>query len=608
MATTLESTFASHPELVNALFPVWNAYIPQVPTAKQTAFLMLPHLEAFFGGAGGGGKTSVLCMGALQYCHIPNYSAVIFRKTHKDHLEPKSPGARIIEWIGEQTEKGLINGPRTKLGVRFDGQQMQFTFFPSYSTLMLGYIGEAGQKYRYQGTEFQYIGWDEVAQHWEDDYTFMFSRLRKNSCPIHKVYNECADGSHESIYELLGVPGICSCCRQPWILGEDNGQHKGDPIYVDGCKFCDQAKAIPLRIRATSNPPGMGERGAVGDWVKNRFDIRPDPKTGMFRGMHPTRFYMPSYVTDNPHVSQNEYMAALQHMDPISRDQMIKGDWNVQSSGRFRREWARYYTYRPNPASEEDQAKYFPPTGWRTRLDQQPIGKPFYGDIHPNDFFIMGEARLGNAVGRSWLRSQCHCFSTVDPAASLRDGPNDAQIWEGKKEPSYTVIATWLLTPDFNLLWVDMVRFQRELPFIIPACVEVFQRLRPDYFVIEANGINTGVVQYAIKEGLNVKPYFPMGKGDPFQRAWSAANRMEHGQIWLPSHDPPWLAPAVQEVFTWTGMKGQRDDIVSALSMAAHTVDDMASSHEQKPKQGGSGTPPLPRAHGGLDMGSPLSY
>lgn len=33
----------------------WSRYIPHAPLSKQLAFLMLPHREAFFGGAAGGG-------------------------------------------------------------------------------------------------------------------------------------------------------------------------------------------------------------------------------------------------------------------------------------------------------------------------------------------------------------------------------------------------------------------------------------------------------------------------------------------------------------------------------------------------------------------------
>jgi len=48
----------------------WNKYIPSQPTAKQIAFLSLPHVEALYGGAAGGGKSEALLMGALQYCEV----------------------------------------------------------------------------------------------------------------------------------------------------------------------------------------------------------------------------------------------------------------------------------------------------------------------------------------------------------------------------------------------------------------------------------------------------------------------------------------------------------------------------------------------------------
>ena len=41
-------------------------------------------LEALFGGAAGGGKSSALLMSALQYVDVPGYSAILFRKTFAD--------------------------------------------------------------------------------------------------------------------------------------------------------------------------------------------------------------------------------------------------------------------------------------------------------------------------------------------------------------------------------------------------------------------------------------------------------------------------------------------------------------------------------------------
>ena len=59
----------------------WSPYIPHQPTPKQREFLSLTDREAFYGGAAGGGKSDALLMGALQYVHVPNYAAILFRRT-----------------------------------------------------------------------------------------------------------------------------------------------------------------------------------------------------------------------------------------------------------------------------------------------------------------------------------------------------------------------------------------------------------------------------------------------------------------------------------------------------------------------------------------------
>jgi hypothetical protein len=42
----------------------------------QTAFLLCPRPEVFFGGAAGPGKTEALLMGAVQLVEHPNYHAL----------------------------------------------------------------------------------------------------------------------------------------------------------------------------------------------------------------------------------------------------------------------------------------------------------------------------------------------------------------------------------------------------------------------------------------------------------------------------------------------------------------------------------------------------
>lgn len=586
-------------DLVDAIYPHWNNYIAQVPFPRQVAFLMLPNLEAFFGGAAGGSKTSTLCMAALQYADVPGYNGVIFRKTYTDHQKPSSPGARIAEWLSEQAGKELIitlGGERdaerymeyvrskppgsVPLGVSFDSKVMQYTFYPSRATLTLGNMGDQWARFRYQGTEFQFIGWDELGQHQEEDYTFLFSRLRKVACRIHKTRDHCEKtGATETRFELLTQLGVCACCGLPWFAdgSHDNGYHKGDPIYVDGCSSCARSEMVPLRVRSTSNPPSINEPGASKNWIKERFSIRKQAD-GRFRGEHPKRFHMPSYASDNPFLNANEYAASLSEMSPVMREQMLCGDWDVMSDGLFRWQWIKKYTYRPNPT-------VLPGGEWP-------------GEYHGSDFFILGECIGGEMPNKTWLRRQCICFSVCDPAASFAGGLNRDQIYV-RGTASWTVISTFLLTPDWHLIWLDMVRFQKEIPSIVPALADVWQRLRPDYFVIEANGVNIGVEQYARAEGLVVQPYYPNGRGDPAVRATDAMVRMERGQIWLPAREMSWVEAATREIFTWMGRKDQTDDIISTLSMAAHEATRRAMSREQKAQKGRSGRP-IPMASGGM--------
>ena len=61
---------------------------------------MLRHLEAFYGGAAGGGKSIALLMAALQYVDVPGYAAIIFRRSYADLSLPGALMDRAHEWLG----------------------------------------------------------------------------------------------------------------------------------------------------------------------------------------------------------------------------------------------------------------------------------------------------------------------------------------------------------------------------------------------------------------------------------------------------------------------------------------------------------------------------
>lgn len=149
-------------------------YIKSKPTPKQAAWLMYDGLEGFYGGAAGGGKSEGLLMAALQFVDIPNYSALILRKSYTDLALPGALMDRAKSW--------LTDTPATW------NRETHSWHFPSGASLTFGYIQTPQDRFRYQSAEFQYIGWDEITEFDSDlPYTFMFSRLRTSGALRGKV-------------------------------------------------------------------------------------------------------------------------------------------------------------------------------------------------------------------------------------------------------------------------------------------------------------------------------------------------------------------------------------------------------------------------------------
>lgn len=83
---------------------------------------------------------------------------------------------------------------------------------------------------------------------------------------------------------------------------------------------------VPLRMRGASNPGGTGHA-----WVKQRF---------ITEGLRVGRPFLPSRLDDNPHLDRAAYMATLASLDPLTRQQLLDGNWDAEVEGElFRREW-----------------------------------------------------------------------------------------------------------------------------------------------------------------------------------------------------------------------------------------------------------------------------
>lgn len=177
-----------------------TAYIPHRPTAKQAAFLLLPHMEALYGGAAGGGKSDTLLMAALQWVDVPGYAALLLRRTFADLALPGALMDRAADWL-------------QPTAATWSERDKRWTF-PSGASLNFGYLETEAHKYRYQSSEFQYIGFDELTQFRESQYRYLFSRLRRMAgvdvpLRMRAASNPGGEG-HQWVFERFLVQGRAS--------------------------------------------------------------------------------------------------------------------------------------------------------------------------------------------------------------------------------------------------------------------------------------------------------------------------------------------------------------------------------------------------------------
>lgn len=158
-------------------------------------------------------------------------------------------------------------------------------YFGNGSELHLGHALYDDDVLKWQGAELQLLLVDELTHFTRWQYTFLLSRLR-------------ATGGVKRRMDELG---------------------------------------LKPRAMASANPGGVGHA-----WVKNRF-IEPAPAFTRFRTQHGSvRVYVPSRLTDNPHINEADYLKQLKNLDPVMRRAMIDGDWDILlGSVRFP-QWRRH--------------------------------------------------------------------------------------------------------------------------------------------------------------------------------------------------------------------------------------------------------------------------
>ncbi len=227
------------------------------PTSRQAEFLAAPEEEVLYGGAAGGGKTDALVIDALgsqiRAVELPEYRALILRRTFPELKEVVDRTKAIYPLVypgASYNEKGVWT-------------------FPSGARVEFGYIDRESDVHRYQSRQFQYLGWEELAQ-WptSTSYMYMLSRLRS-----------------------------------------------------------PDRMAIPCYVRATCNPDGPGAR-----WIAEHFSIAadggPTASATETNGHRWRKRFIPSRLSDNPHLEGTGYRERLMMLPDQVRRALLDGRWD----------------------------------------------------------------------------------------------------------------------------------------------------------------------------------------------------------------------------------------------------------------------------------------
>jgi predicted phage terminase large subunit-like protein len=329
--------------LADLLSPRLTRYNAAEPlSVKQQVGLLLSHIpDVLFGGSAGGGKSSWLLHAALQYVDVPGYSAILFRRTYKQLAEPGALMDRSKLWLGGTDAE-------------WSETDKKWTF-PSGATLSFGHLDTSNDWMKYQGPEYAFLGFDELTQFDQRNVRYLWSRLRKPK-PTSQWTQDA----------LHGVPAA----RRADI---------------------DALAAVPLRFRAASNPGGPAHVVVQSRYGLYRPDGDPDPRRLCERpswvGQH-QRIFIPSRVEDNPGLDVEEYVKSLSHLDPTTREQLLRGDWDVVEPGEyFRREW---FQLRDVPPPVEVAVRY-----WDFAATEP-------SDRNPDPDWTVG-LKLGRKVGGGWV-------------------------------------------------------------------------------------------------------------------------------------------------------------------------------------------------------------
>ena len=232
------------------------------PQPKQRLMLSRGEDEGFYGGAAGGGKSDYLVIEAVRQVNVGNYRGLILRKT--------------VPELEQLIERARYYYTQLCADVKFNDTKHTFTF-PSGAKVQFGSLFRTQDKFKYQGLQYDFIGFDELTQFTFEEYSYLKSRNRASG--------------------------------------------PGTRVYV----------------RATGNPGGVGHGWVKKEFVtagkpfstiwKKLAVKQPD---GTLKSYWQSKVFVPSSVFDNKKLLENDpmYLKRLADRPEAERNALLYGSWD----------------------------------------------------------------------------------------------------------------------------------------------------------------------------------------------------------------------------------------------------------------------------------------
>jgi predicted phage terminase large subunit-like protein len=193
---------------------------------------------------------------------------------------------------------------------------------------------------------------------------------------------------------------------------------------------------------------------------------------------------------------------------------------------------------------------------WSALYQQAP--SPPGGGLFKREFFQVFERigqvfvlHGGSGERQERLAERCRLFQTCDPAGTL-----------GQRS-DFFVLGTWALTPERELLLMDVIRTRLEGPDQPALIRREYERWRPAFVGIETKSLGLGTFQQLKRDGLPVREL--KADQDKFTRALPVAARYEAGMVYH-RRGAPWLEDLEAELAAFP--EGKHDDQVDMVAHA----------------------------------------